>query len=972
MIKNIFFTATILLLFSNVNNAQNLAFPEAEGFGKYTTGGKGGFIYKVTNLNDDGEGSLRKGIVKKGARIIVFDVSGTIELKSKLDINKGKGDVSILGQTAPGEGITIKGYPFTIKGDNVIIRYLRFRMGDVNKIQGDALGCGNSKNVIIDHCSISWGTDENASFYNNKNFTLQWCIISEALNNSVHNKGAHGYGGIWGGVNASFHHNLIVSNNSRNPRFSGSKTTANSENEFVDFRNNVIYNWGDNSIYGGENGTYNMINNYFKSGPATTSSKLDRIVSPSKPYGKFYVDGNFVVGYENITKNNWNGGVQCDDLEATKLEKEISIANNIKTSLAVEAYTKVLENAGASIFRDRADLRVVKDTKEGKTSYKNGIIDSQEEVGGWPILTSEKSKKDSDEDGMPDEWEIKNKLNPEKVDANLNTLDKNYTNIEVYTNSLVKKKSVAKNITLPENYVSEVWVADLGNGSYKNPILHADYSDPDVIRVGTDYYMTASSFNATPGLPILHSKDMVNWKLINHAIQQQLPATIFDIPQHGNGVWAPSIRYHKNEFYIYWGDPDYGIYMVKTKNPLGVWDKPILVMEGKGLIDPSPLWDDSGDVYLVHAYAGSRRGVKSLLTINKMNSEGTKVIDQGIHVFDGHKNQSTIEGPKFYKRNGYYYIFAPAGGVATGWQLVLRSKDIYGPYEEKIVLEQGTTNINGPHQGAWVDTPNGESWFYHFQDLNAYGRIVHLQPMSWKNDWPIMGTDFDGNGIGEPVSTSKKPTISKTYSIETPAETDNFDNFNIGLQWQWQANSDVVWHAKLPGNNFLRLFSIKSVDDSSNLWMVPNLLLQKFPAPNFTASTKISLFPEEAKTGKTAGLIIMGMDYATLSISHDEKGYILKQTQALEAIKNGKEKTNEIVRLKTNAAYFKVIVSSPNAMCQFLYSENGIDFKEIGEPFKAKEGKWIGAKVGLFSVSTQKANRGGYADIEYFKITKKE
>lgn len=519
-------------------------------------------------------------------------------------------------------------------------------------------------------------------------------------------------------------------------------------------------------------------------------------------------------------------------------------------------------------------------------------------------------------------------------------------------------------------YVSEVWVADNGDGTYKNPILYSDYSDPDVLRVGEDYYMTASSFNAAPGLPILHSKDMVNWKLINHALPLQVPIENFNIPQHGNGVWAPSIRYHNNEIYIYWGDPDYGVYMVKTKDPYGKWDDPILVMEGKGLIDTSPLWDDNGDAYLVHAFAGSRAGVKSLLTVNKMNAEGTKVIDAGIHVFDGHDKHETVEGSKFYKRNGYYYIFAPAGGVATGWQLILRSKNIYGPYEEKVVLEQGSTKINGPHQGAWVDTPNGESWFYHFQDVDAYGRIVHLQPMSWKNDWPVMGQDFDKNGIGEPVKSFKKPNVGKTYPVETPAETDNFDGFNIGLQWQWNANNNVVWHAKLPGNNYLRLFSIKSVADTENLWMVPNLLLQKFPAPSFSASTKITLIPEEAKTGKTAGLIIMGMDYATLSISHDANGYFIKQTQSIKAIDGAEEKVNEETRLKTNHAYFKVEVSAPDAMCQFSYSENGKNYKKIGKPFKAQPGKWIGAKVGLFSVSTQEAKRGGYADVEYFKITK--
>lgn len=437
MLKYTFFlTALFSIIFFPIQ-AQNLAFPTAEGFGKHATGGRGGIVYTVTNLNDDGEGSFRKGIVKKEPRIIVFAVSGTIELKSKLDVNPGKGNLTILGQTAPGEGITIKGYPFTIKADNVIVRYLRFRMGDVNGIQGDALGCRDANNVIIDHCSVSWATDENASFYNNKNFTLQWSIISEALNRSVHKKGAHGYGGIWGGVNASFHHNLIASNNSRNPRFSGSKTTENSENEFVDFRNNVIYNWGENNIYGGEKGTYNVVNNYFKSGPATTSSKLDRIVSPSEPYGKFYVDGNHVEGFESISQNNWAGGVQCDNPEATKLNSEKNIGSNIKTSTAVEAYQSVLKQAGANVFRDAVDTRIVHNTKEGSANYKNGIIDSQEDVGGWPFLKSEEAKTDTDEDGIPDYWEQKKGLKINEKDSHLNSLNKHYSNIEVYANSLI-------------------------------------------------------------------------------------------------------------------------------------------------------------------------------------------------------------------------------------------------------------------------------------------------------------------------------------------------------------------------------------------------------------------------------------------------------------------------------------------------------------------------------------------------------
>ena len=520
-------------------------------------------------------------------------------------------------------------------------------------------------------------------------------------------------------------------------------------------------------------------------------------------------------------------------------------------------------------------------------------------------------------------------------------------------------------------FVSEVWVADQHNGTYKNPILHADYSDPDVTRVGDDYYMVASSFNETPGLPILHSIDMVNWQLVNYALTDVLPLEHYNIPQRGNGVWAPAIRYHKGEFYIYWGNPDFGIFMVKTKDPKGKWEQPVLVMEGKGLIDCCPLWDDNGTTYLVRGWAGSRAGIKSLLTINKMNTGGTKVIDKGVHVFDGHDKHPTIEGPKLYKRNGYYYIFSPAGGVATGWQLILRSKNIYGPYEEKIVLEQGSTKINGPHQGAWVDTPGGESWFYHFQDLDAYGRVIHLQPVKWENDWPVMGVDYDKNGIGEPVSTYKKPTIAKKSIITTPYETDEFDADSLGLQWQWSANSNLVWSAKFPGKDYLRLFSIKIPQDSKSLWDVPNLLLQKFPAPNFTASTKVKLTPEDAKDGKSAGLLIMGLDYQCLIITNKPDGFYLQLKGAQDADKGNAEKVLFETKLNSNEVYLKVKVSEPNGLCQFSYSEKGKDFKNIGKTFQARPGKWIGAKVGLFSISTREANRGGYADFDWFRITAK-
>jgi beta-xylosidase len=336
-----------------------------------------------------------------------------------------------------------------------------------------------------------------------------------------------------------------------------------------------------------------------------------------------------------------------------------------------------------------------------------------------------------------------------------------------------------------KNPISKVWVADNGDGTYKNPVLHADYSDPDVVRVGDDFFMTASSFNAAPGLPILQSKDLVNWKLIGHALPRQPPFDVYSKPQHGNGVWAPSIRFHDGNFYIYYSDPDYGIYLVKASSENGPWSEPILIKQAKGWIDPCPLWDANGNAYLVNAMAASRSGIKSILVVSRMSSDGTKLLDDGAMVFDGHDKHPTVEGPKFYQRNGYYYIFAPAGGVEEGWQLVLRSKNVYGPYEGKIVLAQGTTQINGPHQGAWIETPAGENWFMHFQDKGSYGRVVHLQPLRWINDWPVIGADPDGDGTGEPVLTHAKPKVMRvgpSLRIITPPDSDEFDGNGLGLQ----------------------------------------------------------------------------------------------------------------------------------------------------------------------------------------------
>jgi len=450
----------LLLILPFFVNARQLAFQGAEGGGMYTTGGRGGKILFVDNLNDKGDGSFRKAIEAEGPRTIVFRVSGNIELQKTIHIKTG--DLTIAGQTAPGDGICLKNFGIRLDADNVIIRYIRVRPGDVMKEENDAISGIRHKNIIIDHCSFSWAMDEVASFYDNENFTMQWCIISESLYKSEHHKGEHGYGGIWGGLNASFHHNLLSDHTSRNPRFCGPRYSGKPENEKTDFRNNVIYNWGFNSIYGGEEGSYNMVNNYYKPGLATSKKAKNRILDLTQMFynpnintdtlgaGWFYINGNVVEGNSQVSMDNWNGGVQgkgVDEkaMKKSRLTEPIPFAE-VKTSEADIAFKQVLENSGASLYRDLVDLRIVEETKKGNEKYgksyeggKNGIIDSQNDVGGWPELKSGKTLVDSDNDGMPDDWETLNKLDPKQADNNKKTLDSNYTNIEVYMNSLVEK-----------------------------------------------------------------------------------------------------------------------------------------------------------------------------------------------------------------------------------------------------------------------------------------------------------------------------------------------------------------------------------------------------------------------------------------------------------------------------------------------------------------------------------------------------
>ncbi|HET7626590.1 MAG TPA: glycoside hydrolase 43 family protein [Verrucomicrobiae bacterium] len=497
-------------------------------------------------------------------------------------------------------------------------------------------------------------------------------------------------------------------------------------------------------------------------------------------------------------------------------------------------------------------------------------------------------------------------------------------------------------------------VADPGDGTFRNPILFADYSDPDVIRHGDDFYLTASSFNCTPGLPILHSRDLVNWTLIGHAIEN-LPHPRYSAVRHGCGIWAPSLRFHDGRFWIFFPMPDEGIYVVTAEHPAGPWSEPHLVQEGKGLIDPCPLWDDDGKAYLVHAFAHSRAGIKHQLRVCPMSPDGRKLSGSGKIVFHAPERHPTIEGPKFLKKDGWYYIFAPAGGVATGWQVALRSRNIYGPYEDRIVLEQGASDINGPHQGALVDTPNGQWWFFHFQDRGLYGRVVHLQPVEWREGWPLIGRDSDGNGIGEPVSECASPVVALRSAPVFPDSSDEFDSVKPGLQWQWHANHRREWFSLTARPGFLRLFNQPS--DAAVLSDTPNLLLQKFPARSFTVETALEFFPENS--GDEAGLIITGRTFAAIAIRRERDGNKI-------LFRSNHTETELSIADAVRCRFFADV--SPGGICRFRFAIGEDAPKKIDFEFKATAGFWIGAKVGIYSISRNSAPKG-YADFDYFRFS---
>lgn len=555
-----------------------------------------------------------------------------------------------------------------------------------------------------------------------------------------------------------------------------------------------------------------------------------------------------------------------------------------------------------------------------------------------------------------------------------------------------------------------MWLADLGNGNYRNPILYADYSDPDAIRVGEDYFMVASSFSNSPALPILHSKDLVNWKVVNYCLKH-IPEFRYNNPLHGCGVWAPSIRYHEGTYYVCFPMPDEGIYMTTTKDPFGEWSEPVNIRPGAGWIDPCPFWDDDGNAYLVAGVAKSRIGYKSVLHIVRMRPDGMGIFGDEVKIFDGNENdQITIEGPKMYKHNGYYYIFAPAGGVKTGWQTILRSKNPFGPYEYKVVLRQGDSLVNGPHQGAWVDTVTGEDWFLHFQDVYAAGRITHLQPMHWENDWPIIGINKEGNDYGEPVMQYVKPNIGKTaeelndtdkYPVCEPDTTDEFDTDKMMLQWQWNSNYDDSWYVtktdaygkKVPDGSYIRLNALAStplrpVSDYRNL------LLQKWPAPEFECVTKMCV--NGLENGDYAGIVSLGVEYGAVGVVKNFGEYSIRTVRGTQSFDCEAAYSKEDVKDypiakdtfadKEKTVYLRYTVKRTgtkdtkemalavkNVPVEEVTLEISFDGKayEKQVSFTAKAGRWVGVKNGMFvnhNNEIKNENEGdGFVTADYIR-----
>ena len=476
---------------------------------------------------------------------------------------------------------------------------------------------------------------------------------------------------------------------------------------------------------------------------------------------------------------------------------------------------------------------------------------------------------------------------------------------------------------------------------YSNPVLDADWPDPDAIRVGDDFWMIASSFNRAPGLPVLHSRDLVSWTHVANALPAVPPVDHYALPRHGSGVWAPSLRHHDGLFVIVYPDPDHGIYVLTAADPRGPWSEPWCLLPGRGLIDPCPLWDDDGRAYLVHGWAGSRAGIKNRLTVVEVDPGLRRLVGDPRTVVDGDELPGfrTLEGPKLYQRDGWYWIFAPAGGVATGWQTVFRSRSVWGPYDHRVVLEQDTSSVNGPHQGAWVDAPDGSDWFLHFQDRGVFGRVVHLQPMRWADGWPQIGEPL-GQGRGRPVLEHPRPVPAVGDGQQEPVRSDDFTSPGPAARWHWQANPLPDWSAAT-GDGTLRLRA--QVTTRGDLREQGAVLCQQLPGRPSTWTTRVRLQGDAA--GTRCGMVLLGREYAWLGLVRTPTGVDV----ALRRSGGGTEDTLAQLPAPGDALDLRLTVDDEGSATFAWRTDDTEPWHDLPTAWAAVEGRWIGAEVGLFA-----------------------
>lgn len=493
------------------------------------------------------------------------------------------------------------------------------------------------------------------------------------------------------------------------------------------------------------------------------------------------------------------------------------------------------------------------------------------------------------------------------------------------------------------------WQSSLGKDTYKNPILFADYSDPDVTRVGADYYLVASSFHFMPGIPILQSRDLVHWTIIGHVFPRLNISPAYSMiggNKYGQGAWAPAIRYHNKKYFVYFPTPKEGIFMSEAPSAKGPWTTPIAVMAQPGLEDPCPFWDDDGKAYLIHSRTGA-----GPLYLHRMSADGKRVLDQGKLIVQNPRALPTLEGPKLYKRHGFYYIFAPYGGVATGSEVVLRSKNIYGPYDFRTVLAQGDTSVNGPHQGSYVETPSGQGWFVHFHFQGAYGRIVYLEPVKWVDDWPIIGRPIDSTTTGEPVSVGTMPDVGGTFTVQRPQTSDEFNSTQLGLQWEWNHNPDPAYWSLSARPGFMRLTAMPAHD----LLDARNTLTEMMQDPAFDLTARIDTSP--MSNGQQAGVAMFSNKPSGIRVV-DTEGKRRLVFFAQSGKIPGPTLTGELIQLRIHVE---------RQMATYLYSmDGGRSFQKLGQPTPIYFSWWKAARPALFSFSTvPNQTNPGAIDIDW-------